>query len=231
MSHTRRRSRQNQDPWPPDLLRSWRSYYLDSSLAPSSRLSYTSALQSYRDFCSRHYIPVTPTADTLSLFITFRSHAIWPSSISSYLSAVVSQLEPFYPEVRAARQSPLVRRTLAGIHRVHGQPVHQKQPLTPDGLLTVISHFPEPMVYDDLLFVTQLLLGFDQLLRLGELCPSADPRLYDVRRAMKRFDVHLTSGTARLLLPGHKADKFFEGSTLQISQLSDPINPYSWFLR
>ena len=59
-----------QDLWPSDLLRSWRSYYIDSSLEPSSHLSYTSALQSYKDFCTRHNLDFDPTTDTLSLFIT-----------------------------------------------------------------------------------------------------------------------------------------------------------------
>ena len=123
-------SRTLQDPWPPNLLRSWKAYYIDSSLAPSLRLSYSSTLQSYKDFCLRHDFSLQPTANTLSLFITFCSQVICPSSISSYLSAVVSQLELYYPDVRATRQSLLVRRTLAGIHRVHGQPIQRKSPLT-----------------------------------------------------------------------------------------------------
>ena len=33
---------------------------------------------------------------------------------------------------------------------------------------------------------------------------------------MKRFDVEITQDGFRLLLPGHKGDRFFEGSTLQL---------------
>ena len=124
----------------------------------------------------------------------------------SYLSAVVSQLEPYYLGVRVTRQSLLVRRTLAGIHRVHSQPVQRKQPLTPADLLRVQAALGPDLPYDDLLFLTQLFLGFDQLLRLGELCQSDDPRLFDVRRSMKRFDVPLAHDSVHLTLPGHKAD-------------------------
>ena len=130
MSTPSRRSRVIQDtPWPSSLLHSWRAYYVESSLAPATRLSYISAYQSYTRFCALHALPLDPTPDTLSLFITFKSHAIQPSSVSSYLSAVITQLEPSFPDVRVARASPLVRRTLAGIHRVHARPVARKQPL------------------------------------------------------------------------------------------------------
>ena len=170
MSTTTRRSRIRQDPWPSDLLRSWCNYYIDSSLAPSTHLSHSSALQSYKDFCTLHHLAFDPTPNTLSLFITFRSQVIRPSSVSLYLSAVISQLEPYFPDVRQARQSPLVKRTLAGIHRVHGRAVIRKQPLSPVDLLRVCDTLGPAFAYDNLLFVTQLFLGFDQLLWLGELC-------------------------------------------------------------
>ena len=143
--------------------------YIDSSLTPSSCLSYSSALQSYKDFCTLHNLDFPPTANTLSLFITFCSHVICPSFISSYLSAVVSQIEPYYPDVCQARQSPLVWHTLVGVLRVHGQPIQHKHPLTPADLLRVCDILGPTFQYDDLLFVTQLFLGSDQLLHLGTI--------------------------------------------------------------
>ena len=123
----------------------------------------------------------------------------------------------------------MVCRTLAGIHRIHGQPVQRKSPLSAVDLQRVRDLLGVPLAYDDLLFVTQLFLGFDQLLRLGELCISDDARLFDVRRSMKRYDVHCSSDTVRLLLPGHKADRFFEGNTLQFSRSSSPVAPFDLF--
>ena len=127
------------------------------------------------------------------------------------------------------RQSPLVRRTLAGIHRVHGNPVHRKQPLTPNDLLQVAHCFPDPIDYDDLLFKTLLFVGFDQLLHLGKLCPPYDPRLYNVHHSLKCYEVCLSPSVVRLLLLGHKGNKFFEGSTLQFSCSTDPISPFCPF--
>lgn len=109
MSSVVQRPRVHQDiPWPPELLWSWHTFYVDSSLALSSHLSYASALQLYKHFCMLHHLNFDPTPDTLSLFITFKSHAISPNSVSSYLSAIVSQLEPFSLNICVACQSPLV---------------------------------------------------------------------------------------------------------------------------
>ena len=180
MSSSRRRPHVVQDtPWSSYSLQSCRAYYLDSALAPTLRLSYSSALQAYRAFCTLHGYPLNPTPDTLSLFIIFKSHALRPSSVSSYLSAVISQLKLFYPNVRMARQSPLVKRTLAGIHRVHGAPIHRKQPMLPEHLIQLVSQLGSSIAYNDILFLAQVMVGFDQLLRLAELCIPDNPKLFD----------------------------------------------------
>lgn len=101
-------------PWSPSRLQSHRSFLLTSSIAPASRLTYSSALRSYRLFCSIHAIPEDPTPDTLSLFLTFKSPTVKPQTLSTYLSAICSELETFYPSIREARRSLIVRKTLAG---------------------------------------------------------------------------------------------------------------------
>ena len=174
-----------------------------------------------------HRLDFDPTPDTLSLFIRFKSHAIGPNSVLSYLSAVVSQLEPYHPNIRVARQSPLVCRTLAGIQCVHSHPVCRKQPLAASDLQLVSSRLHSSPNHDDLLFVAQLFVGFDQLLRLAELCISDDPCLFDAWKPMKRFDVTIQDNSVRLILLCHKADQFFEGSTLLLCPSPSPINPIS----
>ena len=42
--------------------------------------------------------------------------------------------------------------------------------------------------YNDLLFLAQVTVGFDQLLCLAELCIPNDPQLYDPRKSMKHFE-------------------------------------------
>ena len=232
MSSSDRRPRHEPEvPWSTDALISWRSYYVTSSLAPSSRLSYTSALQSYHRFCRLHQFPTEPTADSLSFYLTYCSHSLRPRTLSSYLSGICSQLEAFYPQVRSLRQSPIVRRTLAGIHRIHGTAARRKRPLLVSDLTLVIDRFGSSLDFDDVLFVAQLLVGFNQLLRLAELCIPDNPQLFDVRLFMKRFQVDVGSDVIHLLLPGHKADKFFAGSHLLLQRVSSPISPFPFFLR
>ena len=157
MRASTRRPRVIQDtPWPSSLLHSWRAYYFESSLAPASRLSYSSTYQSYVRFCALHALPLDPTPNTLSLFVMFKSHTTRPSSVSSYLSAVVSQLEPHFPDLRVARASPLVRHTLAGIHRVHGTQVTRKQPLLQSDLCLLRDRLQDSLQYNNLLFLTQV---------------------------------------------------------------------------
>ena len=49
---------------------------------------------------------------TLSFYVVFMVHHIQPCSIDNYLSGIVSQLEPHFPSVCAARNSDLVHRTM-----------------------------------------------------------------------------------------------------------------------
>lgn len=217
--------------WSPTRLQDQRAFLLQSGIAPSSRLSYSSALRSYQEFCLLQGFPEEPTADTLSLYLAFKSPSVKPQTLSTYLSAICSELESYYPAVRDARRSYLVRKTLAGAYRVYGTPTHRKDPLLPSHLTHLISLYHSSSVFDDLLFLTLILVGFDQLLRLAELCSPDDDRLFDSRKIMKRFDVSISLHTIRLLLPGHKADKFFTGSTLLICNSNTSISPFPFLLR
>lgn len=80
--------------------------------------------------------------------------------------------------------------------------------MVPD-ICNLIQLFGNSSDYDDLLFVTQHALGFDQLLCLAELCILDDKQLWDCRKLMMQFEVKCSPHSIDLLLPGHKADKFF----------------------
>ena len=76
--------------------------------------TYSSALNSYLTFIHLHDLPVGPTPDMLSLYTIFMSHHIKPSSVTSYLSGICQQLEPYFPNVHSACNSSLVNRTIKG---------------------------------------------------------------------------------------------------------------------
>lgn len=101
----------------------------------------------------------------------------------------------------------------------------------PTDLNRLISFYRASSSFDDLLFLTLVLVGFNQLLCLSELCVPDDVRLFDIRRIMKRHQVSISLHTIRLLLPGHKADRFFTGSTLLICNSNISISPFPFLLR
>lgn len=214
--------------WSRTSLQAWRAHFISNSLSRSSQLSYNTAVRSYVHFCNLHHFPIEPTPDTLSFYITFASFFVKPQTLSSYLSRICSRLEPHFPACRAARNSFLIAKTLAGIKRHHGSPVSRKDPLMTTDIQLMIDTYGTSVDYDDVLFLAQITLGFNQLLRLAELCMSDNSRLRDCRKLMMRFDLKQTTTHLELLLPGHKADKFFEGSRLIVLNDNDALSPHPW---
>ena len=147
-----------------------RSILLGMAIDAATHLSYTSALNSYLTFCKLHNFDIDPTPETLSLYVTYQSTFINPKSVDSYLSGIANQMESFFPDVRKNRHSALVSRTLKGAKRRHGVLIHRKKPLSLEDLKAVHHDLKSSSDHDDLLFVSQLLIGFHGLLRLSELC-------------------------------------------------------------
>jgi hypothetical protein len=83
-----------------DRLIRERAIALGNTLDSSTLRTYTSALTSYLTFVRAHNFPVSPSEDTISYYIVYMSHHISPCSVTTYLSGIVQQLEPFYPSIR-----------------------------------------------------------------------------------------------------------------------------------
>ena len=106
----------------------------------------------------------------------------------------------------------------------------RKCPLLPSDLQLVIDCMGSSPAHDDILFIAQHLIEFNQLLQLAELCLPDNSQLFDMRLSMKRFDVRIQPDFVHLLLPGHKADKFFAGLHLLLQLPELPIGPIPFFL-
>ena len=161
-----------------------RSVLLGMAIDNSTATAYTSATNSYLSFCHLHNIPIDPTSETLSYYITFQSSHINLKSVESYLSGICNNLEPFFPDVRANRASTLVKRTLKGAFRRHGRPTKRKSPLTTTHLQLIATRLAGSRDHDDLLFLSMLNTGFAGLLRLGEMAVSDNPHLRDFQKVV-----------------------------------------------
>src|SRR6267154_5724343 len=132
--------------------------------------SYSSALNSYLTFCKLHEFDITPTPETLSLYIIYQSSFIKPKSVDTYLLGIANQMEKVFPEVRQNQNSALISRTLKGALRRHSKPIHCKRPLFLDNLKTIVDDIGLSTDHDNLLFIAKILIGFHVLLRLAKLC-------------------------------------------------------------
>jgi hypothetical protein len=191
-----------------------RALALGECIDLSTRNSYGSALNSYLNFVLLHNLPVEPTDDILSLYTVYMSFHVKPDTVDSYLSGIVHQLEPYFPNIREVRLSFLVKRTLRGCRRMRGTPVKRKRALTLDDLGIIINYYFPSTKHNDLLFLAMLLTGFFALLRLGELTFPDNKSIRDWRKITKRSSVQVTNKLYGFQLPHHKADRYFEGNQI-----------------
>lgn len=220
------RSRQPaRPPWPTAKLVQRRAELLAHSRATSTNLTYNSALQSFVTFCNKHNFSLEPTPETLSFYVTYMASYIKPSSIASYLSGILSKLEPYFPNAREARQHQLVRQTLEGALRLAGTPVQRKRALTTADLRIIIASTSETN-FDDLLFRALVFTGFFGLLRPSELCVSDSPKRRDVHKIMLRHLLEYHEEFIMIPLHAHKADQQLAGNSVILLRRDDDLNPF-----
>ncbi len=97
---------------------------------------------------------------------------------------------------------------LAGCTKLYGSPAKRKCALTESDLLLIIRSAPHLPSHDNLLFNAIVLVGWHCLLRLGKL---------------------IDHDSANLFLPMHKANRFFEGSTVIFKKWLSTLNPVHFF--
>ena len=229
-----RRARQPvRDVWTRERLVHERAIALGNVVDRSTLSNYSLALNSYLNFVKLHDFLVEPTPETLSFFTVYMSHHINPRSVNTYLSGISQQLETLFPAVKEARNSTLVHRTLQGCMRMRGLATTRKRALTTDSddLQLVINHYQHSTLHDDLLFVAMIVTGFFGLLRLGELTFPDDPSLQNWKKVTRHNTVHMHDNIYEFILPGHKADRFFEGNKIIIPAHHFDIHPLQIFLK
>lgn len=213
--------------WSLEKLRYERSVAMGFSLEAGTRRVYNSHLKSYLDFCKRHELPVEPTADTVSFFTVYMSHFINPKSVQSYLSGVCHSLEALYPDVRAARNSSVVKQTLAGCIKRSSKVTSRKSPLRAEDLRRMRDKYFDTGSYDDMLWLAVLFTGFNGLHRLGELVWPDLRSEQDYRKVIPFSSLSWSDDPCPHFsyhLPGHKGNRFFEGNTVMVTRRDDSAN-------
>jgi hypothetical protein len=134
----------SRDAWSIQGLIHERLILLGFAIDNSMSRTYSSHLNSYLNSCEQHHLPVDPTPDTLSFHITFMSHHIQPRSVEAYLSGIINNLEPYFPNVRESWHSRLVKHTLRGALHSLVRPMLRKSPTIPDDLHRVLYELTHP---------------------------------------------------------------------------------------
>ena len=218
--------------WSLRHLREARAIALGAALERSMARTYSSALVSYLSFCDSHNFSREPTPDTLSFFVVYMCHHIKPTSVASYLSGICSELEVIWPEVRTHRNSKLVSRTLAGCTKLFRTPATRKHPLMESDLIILQQSIPSTPSHDDLLFIAITFTGWHCLMRLGELVDPDSVALRSYRKTIDRCSIQFKSiprPHVSFLLPMHKADRFYEGSTVVLEERLGSLDPLKIF--
>lgn len=215
--------------WSRERLVHERAIALGLAVDKSTSISYSSALNSYFNFCDLHNFDVEPTPETLSFYVAFQCHHINPRSVDSYLSGICNMLEPYFPHVRQSRRDLLVARTLKGCRRLRAIPVRRKDGLTLEDMSKAMCLIGSSMAHDDKLFLAQLLTGFSGLMRLGELVVPDNTQLQDSRKISLRHLVQWHTDGHSVFLPHYKADPFFEGNRIKVMKC-DTADPHSAFV-
>ena len=198
---------------------------LRSAIGASSAVAYSSALNSYISFCRSHNFPIDPTPDTLSFYTVYMAHHIKLSLVDSYLSGICNELKSFHPNVQKNRQHQLVTKTLRSCKKLCAVPTTQKRPLSQAELADLQPQYMSSSSHNDLLFFIILLVGFHALMWLGELVSPDSKTLQDFQKVMKHDTVEQLPEGFAFFLPGHKADKFFEGNRVLLQCNSGGDNP------
>jgi hypothetical protein len=149
MTNRTKRPRHPREAWTHERLIRERAIAIACAVEPSSASSYSSAVNSYFNFCSSHSLPVKPTPDTLSFFAVYMAHHIKPKSVSSYLSGICNHLEPFFPDVRSHRRHWLVTKTLTGCRKMLPSATSRKRPITRSELASVVRQYSTSATFDD----------------------------------------------------------------------------------
>jgi hypothetical protein len=136
--------------------------------------------------------------------------------VDLYLSGIANQLESHFPDVHQACKSTFISHALQEAKHRYNVPTTCKLPLTHENLKTIFDTLPTNPAHDDLLFVTQVLVGTNCLMYLSELTWPDKLDLQVYRKVSMRHTMQFLPNTLSFWLTCHKADQFFKGNHINL---------------
>jgi hypothetical protein len=197
--------------WSEEHLFLEHSIALGLVIKSSTSTAYDSHLNSFINFCQLHHCMIDPTADTLSYYVVWLSHYIEPRLVDTYLSGIANKLEFMFPDMHAARRSPLVTQTLQGCKRQFSKPIRQKLPIGEHDIVCIIQSIGILPDYDNALFIAMLMTGFKTLQHLGELAWPDSVKFQSYRKVAMCHTLIQTPTTISYTLPYQKNDSLRSG--------------------
>ena len=190
-------------------------------VAPSTRQTYNSGINSYLNFCTRFNIQPYPASSlTLQFFCTDLSRHISYKSIKVYLAGIrLAHLELGHSDPKVDESLRLVIR---GIRRMQGDSCRQRLPITIDLLRTLkqqirISNYS---LLEQRLLWAAFTTAFYGFLRVSEFTSSSSDAT-----TLRWSDISLSSSTQTISLRQSKTDPFRRGHALSISATNTSTCP------
>lgn len=194
---------------------------LKSVQSPPTR-AYRLHFASYLQFIEIYHLDLTPTEHTLALYVIYMCQLVSPSSVEVYLEGIIHYLAPLYPSVSATCSSELIVQALRGCKKLYKAPVVHKRPLLLTEVEAIGKLYLTKTSHDDFLFLSQLLLCFYALLRLGEVVYPDDPTLDSLRKMPQRQLLSVSTSKVSLILPDHDDKPGYTFGDNKILVLSNP---------
>ena len=106
----------------------------------------------------------------------------------------------------------------------------RKRPITRSELANISQLHSSSSSFDDSLFLAILLTGFHGLMCLGELTWPDVNCLRGYHKVISRGSLQIFPKSFQFVLPGHKANRFFQGNLVLIQSTEQGNDPYAPFL-
>lgn len=207
-------------------LRSESNQIMNSSIELSTKKIYAGAMKKWEKFTVLLSIPFYPTVESLVLFITYLFRTI--NGVVGVLSGLARYFK-LRMDWNLIRNDERITRLIQGTKKLTDKKIKKAKALPIESILLVAASLPEGRTdkdYEDLLFGVILLTGFFGVMRSGELLIPDRPNRDSYRKIIQRNSVVLDKLFYQFSLRYHKADRFYNGSTVTITEASLPSKCY-----